>query len=70
MPLFSDLFNGHAAAIKAAKVSTEIPFRPATTPEECCGLALLPGARVLDRVTGQEGVVIGGTIKHTILSAS
>jgi hypothetical protein len=70
MTAFADLVNSHAAAIASAKAKVEIPFRPATTPQEFAGLPLLPGARVLDKVTGEEGEVIGGTVKHTILPAS
>jgi hypothetical protein len=70
MTAFADLVNSHAAAIAAAKAKVDVPFKPATTAQELMGLAFLPGARVLDKVTGEEGVVIGGTIKHTLLPAS
>lgn len=34
------------------------------------GLALARGARVLDLVTGEEGVIIDGTAEHIILANS
>jgi hypothetical protein len=70
MTVYADLVKRHLTYLATARAKTELPFRPAVTPQEFMGLSLLPGAKVLDTVTGLEGVVIGGTIKHTIVSAT
>lgn len=37
------------------------------SPEERMGLALRPGARVFDLVTGQEGEVLAGSTAHYVV---
>jgi len=37
------------------------------SPEEQMGLALRPGARVFDLVTGQKAEVLGGSRAHTVI---
>jgi len=51
--------RAHHALLEAAT--------PPPSAEEQMGLALRPGARVLDTVTGQEAEVIGGTRAHYIV---
>jgi hypothetical protein len=48
-------------AAREARSRLKAGARPPASAEERMGLALLPGARVLDLVTGQEGEVISGT---------
>jgi hypothetical protein len=50
-----------AEAAREARERLKKGARPPASAEGNMGLALLPGARVLDLVTGQEGEVIGGT---------
>jgi hypothetical protein len=50
-----------AAEALLARSRLQKGARPPLSAEERMGLALLPGARVLDLVTGQEGEVMGGT---------
>ena len=56
----AQLERANTAALAAAAA-------PPPTAEEQMGLALRPGARVLDTVTGQEAEVIGGTRAHYIV---
>lgn len=37
--------------------------------EQQLGMRFRPGARVFDRVTGQEGEVVGGTIENIVVAA-
>lgn len=41
--------------------------RGAGSPEQRLGLALAPGARVFDPITGQEGVVLGGSRENVVV---
>lgn len=54
-------------AIAAARAMMTAKLKPPQTPADILGIALKPGARVLDRLSGQEGTVSGATIEHTIL---
>jgi hypothetical protein len=66
----SDLVKSQLASVGAARAADTSPAKPAVSPAEFMGIALKPGTRVLDKITGQEGTVIAGTIKHTILPTS
>lgn len=55
------MLASHADAALAAAAA------PPPTAEEQMGLALRPGARVFDTVTGQEAEVIGGTRAHYVV---
>lgn len=54
-----------ARRLELEQLAADVPA-PART-EDRMGLALRPGARVLDLVTGQEGTIDGGTRTHTIV---
>lgn len=56
----SALSKGAAADLAAAAL-------PPHSAEERMGLALRPGARVFDLVTGQEGEVLAGTAAHYVV---
>jgi hypothetical protein len=57
------LNQGASAALAAAAA-------PPPSAEERMGLALRPGARVFDLVTGQEGEVLAGTIAHYVVPSA
>jgi len=40
---------------------------PPPSAEEQMGLALKPGARVFDTVTGEEGEILAGSIAHYVV---
>lgn len=50
-----------AEAAREARARLKAAVRGPVSAEENMGLTLLPGARVLDSVTGQEGEVISAT---------
>jgi hypothetical protein len=51
---------------RAADSST---LRAATSREAALGLSFTPGMRVFDRVTGEEGIVDGGTVENLVRPA-
>jgi hypothetical protein len=56
----AQLERAHAARLAAAAT-------PPPSPEQRMGLALKPGARVFDTITGQEGEVIAGSVAHYVV---
>jgi len=61
------VLNEIDALNRASLAALAAAAAPPPTAEEQMGLALRPGARVLDTVTGQEAEVIGGTRAHYIV---
>lgn len=57
------LNQGASAALAAAAA-------PPPSAEEQMGLALKPGARVYDTVTGQEGEILAGSIAHFVVPSA
>lgn len=57
---------GLAAASKRT-LQAGVTLTPAAAPSV---LSLAAGARVLDLVTGQEGVILGGRIEHILVPSS
>lgn len=70
MTSIKDIVNRQLGQIAVARSTGCLPLKPAKTEAEILGLAFVPGQRVLDTTTGQEGTVRGATIKHAILPAS
>lgn len=70
MSAYSKVIEEHAAAIGGAAAAQAAGVKQPTTPQEFMGLPHLPGARVLDKISGQEGTVIDGSIKRSLVSAS
>ena len=59
------------AAGLAAASTAALTSGVATDPAASSGaLSLALGARVLDLVTGQEGVILGGRVEHILVPAS
>jgi hypothetical protein len=55
---------------EAARVALGAAGVPPPSAEENMGLALRPGARVFDVVTGQEGEVIAGSRAHYLVPSA
>lgn len=62
-----DVLITQVGEIAAANAQRAAGVPAPTTPEEFLGLALKPGTRVLDTITGQEGTVYAATIRNTVL---
>jgi len=67
MATYAQLAKNHTAAMVAAAAETAVAVKPATTAEEFIGLPFQPGDKVLDKLTGQVGIVVNGTIRHELL---
>lgn len=59
-----------ASLNEAARVALGAAAAPPPSPEENMGLALRPGARVFDTITGQEGEVIAGSRAHYLVPSA
>ena len=59
-----------AAAAAAAQDAAFVGKAASDPHASSTGLTFLPGARVLDLVTGEEGVVTGGRIESVILPST
>jgi len=70
MKQIGQVLHEMAEAAREARSRLKKGARPPVSAEEMMGLALLPGARVLDLVTGQEGEVIGGTRANYVVPAT
>lgn len=55
---------------EAARAALGAAAVPPPSAEENLGLALRPGARVFDVVTGQEGEVIAGSSAHYLVPSA
>jgi hypothetical protein len=70
MSAYDDTIKNQAAALATARAAEAVPVKGLTTGPEFLQLPFKPGDRVLDRITGQQGVVINGTIQDGILPAT
>jgi hypothetical protein len=61
------LLSEIAAYTRASGAALRAAATPPPSAEERMGLALKPGARVFDLVTGQEGEVLAGTAAHYVV---
>ena len=61
MSQLEQVFHEIEEADREALAGLKAAVRPPASAEANMGLELLPGARVLDLISGQEGEVIGGT---------
>ncbi len=55
---------------KAANADLGAAVVPPPSAEENLGLALRPGARVFDVVTGQEGEIVAGSRAHYLVPSA
>ncbi len=53
---------------RAEILAAHVPSPASAEPHQ--GLALAVGRRVLDLVTGEEGVIIDGTVEHIIVTTA
>jgi hypothetical protein len=67
MSSFKTAVENQLATIAAAKPANATRLQSATTAEEILGIALRPGVRVLDTLTGLEGTVRAATIKQSVI---
>lgn len=64
------LLVGLARAESRSRAALRGASAPPPTPEERLGMELKPGARVVDMVTGQEGVIVAGNAAHTLIPSA
>jgi hypothetical protein len=67
---FNEAIANHLAELAVTSSAGAVPLKPPLTAEEILGIPFVPGARVLDKLTGSEGTVRAGTIKLTVLPTS
>lgn len=66
----STLTHTFATAQRQKRAAGSVIEAGPVAPELNVGLAFAPGTRVLDLVSGEEGVIIAGQISHTLIQPS
>lgn len=53
----------------ARRIADSPTLRATTSREAALGLSFTPGTRVFDRVSGEEGIVVAGTVENLVRPA-